>query len=321
MGGPAVDLIAQPFTHRRTIYGLVERQNLPGLFRTFDFASPDTHSPQRFTTTVPQQALFLMNSPFVGEQARLLAASPEIQSAGDVPQGVTRLYRRVLGRAPTEAELRLARRLCGRRGGEPRRRRSFGNMATAPGTPAAAGSRVSAHLGHWTGDSVARRRRPIPIPCCCIWRLRPTADIPARRWRWSAVGRAADGAVTVEGTLEHPDAHGDGVEAAFVVSSRQGVVGRWIAEHNQAGTSVERVEVTRGDTIDFVVDARKNDSYDSFRWAPRLRLLARRWPAGRLRSRRGTPGPTSMVRLPPHPDAWARVAQVLLLTNEFVFLD
>ena len=51
-------------------------QNLPGTFRSFDLALPDTHAPQRFTTTVPQQALFLMNSPFVIEQAKALPRDP-----------------------------------------------------------------------------------------------------------------------------------------------------------------------------------------------------------------------------------------------------
>ena len=51
------------------MYGLIDRTNLPGTFRVFDMASPDTHSPRRFQTTVPQQALFLLNSPFVQEQA------------------------------------------------------------------------------------------------------------------------------------------------------------------------------------------------------------------------------------------------------------
>ena len=68
-GGPAVNITGPQYSKRRTIYGQVERQNLPAMFRTFDFATPDTHSPQRFTTTVPQQALFLLNSPFVLEQA------------------------------------------------------------------------------------------------------------------------------------------------------------------------------------------------------------------------------------------------------------
>ena len=48
-GGPAVELFKAPFTRRRSIYGFVERQNLPGALRTFDFASPDTHCPQRLS--------------------------------------------------------------------------------------------------------------------------------------------------------------------------------------------------------------------------------------------------------------------------------
>ena len=78
LGGPAIDIFAKPYSKRRTIYGLIERQNLPGVLRTFDFATPDTHSPKRFVTTVPQQALYLMNNPFVVEQARRLAGRPDV---------------------------------------------------------------------------------------------------------------------------------------------------------------------------------------------------------------------------------------------------
>ncbi len=69
MYGPAVDIATTPFTGRRTLYGFIDRQNLPGLFRAFDFPNPDATSPQHYLTTVPQQALFLLNSPFVLEQA------------------------------------------------------------------------------------------------------------------------------------------------------------------------------------------------------------------------------------------------------------
>jgi len=72
MGGHAVDIVGTNYSTRRTVYGFIDRQNLPGLFRTFDFASPDTTSPQRFNTTVPQQALFLLNSPFAVDQTRNL---------------------------------------------------------------------------------------------------------------------------------------------------------------------------------------------------------------------------------------------------------
>ena len=60
-----------PFAQNgRSIYGFIDRQNLPGVFRTFDFASPDATVGQRHTTATPPQALFLMNAPFVVEQAR-----------------------------------------------------------------------------------------------------------------------------------------------------------------------------------------------------------------------------------------------------------
>jgi hypothetical protein len=109
VGGRPVDLFKAPFTTRRSVYGAIDRSNLPGTFRVFDVASPDQHSPQRFLTTVPQQALFLMNSPFVQEQAKALAARPEMTSAAAPDAKVAALYRLALGRAPTPAELALGR--------------------------------------------------------------------------------------------------------------------------------------------------------------------------------------------------------------------
>ena len=73
IGGRPVELTTAPFPSRRAVYGFIDRQDLPNLFRVFDIASPDQSSPRRPRTTVPQQALFLMNSPFVVEQAK---ASP-----------------------------------------------------------------------------------------------------------------------------------------------------------------------------------------------------------------------------------------------------
>ena len=104
IGGRPVDLFKAPFTTRRSVYGFIDRSNLPGTFRVFDLASPDQHSPQRFQTTVPQQALFLLNSPFVVEQSKALAA----RSTGAGSEKVKSLYRLALGRNPTREELALA---------------------------------------------------------------------------------------------------------------------------------------------------------------------------------------------------------------------
>jgi hypothetical protein len=79
----------------------VDRQSLPNLFRAFDFASPDQSAERRPLTTVPQQALFAMNAPFVHEQAKALAART---ADPDPAMRVARLYRTVLLRDPAEAE-------------------------------------------------------------------------------------------------------------------------------------------------------------------------------------------------------------------------
>ncbi len=102
-GGPGVEITKGPFPTRRSIYGFIDRQNLPGLFRTFDFASPDTSTPQRYATTVPQQALFLMNGPFVVEQAKAFAARPDVAGQGSDQARLQRMHLLAYGR-PADAE-------------------------------------------------------------------------------------------------------------------------------------------------------------------------------------------------------------------------
>jgi len=109
MFGRAVELTKSPFPRRRAVYGFIDRQDLPNLFRVFDIASPDQSSPRRPRTTVPQQALFLMNSPFVVEQAQSLAARPEVAAAESDDAKIAALYRLVLTRQPDTDELVIGR--------------------------------------------------------------------------------------------------------------------------------------------------------------------------------------------------------------------
>ncbi|MFZ9791450.1 MAG: PSD1 and planctomycete cytochrome C domain-containing protein [Gemmataceae bacterium] len=101
--GKSVEMFAAPFNTRRALYAFIDRQNLPGILRTFDFALPDTHSPKRFETTVPQQALFMMNSPFVLEQG--LAFSQRFENAPDEDARLVAMYRQAYQRQPTSEEL------------------------------------------------------------------------------------------------------------------------------------------------------------------------------------------------------------------------
>jgi hypothetical protein len=107
MFGRADDITKAPYPHRRTVYGFVERQNLPGVFRNFDFASPDASCPRRFITTVPQQALFFMNSDFAVEQARALIARPEVTSQQMTVDRINTMYRLLFQRQPSAEEQRM----------------------------------------------------------------------------------------------------------------------------------------------------------------------------------------------------------------------
>src|SRR5207302_7031976 len=93
VGGPPVTDMTAPSASRRTVYGFIDRLNLPGLFRTFDFPSPDATSPQRSTTTIAPQALFLMNNPFVLESARRVLQRPEVAAEKDPGKRVEQRYR------------------------------------------------------------------------------------------------------------------------------------------------------------------------------------------------------------------------------------
>jgi hypothetical protein len=94
---------------RRTLYGRIDRLNLPGLYRTFDFPDPNATSPKRDATTVPPQALFLMNHPFILTASKTLASRPDVTGASEVPARVDRLYHLLYGRGATDEERELAR--------------------------------------------------------------------------------------------------------------------------------------------------------------------------------------------------------------------
>jgi len=88
----------------RSVYVPVLRNMLPEMFETFDFPEPSETKGVRDVTTVPTQALFMMNSRSVIEQAR--AAATKLLAADETPeQRVTRAYLQVLNRQPTAAEL------------------------------------------------------------------------------------------------------------------------------------------------------------------------------------------------------------------------
>jgi len=94
---------------RRSVYTPAFRNRRLELFEVFDFADINASIGQRAVTTVAPQALYLMNHPFVIEQAKL-AAVQTLRIEGDDGARIDHAYRRTLGRLPTKAERALATR-------------------------------------------------------------------------------------------------------------------------------------------------------------------------------------------------------------------
>ena len=105
-----VDPAALPSnSNRRTVYAMIDRANLPEMFTTFDFANPEISTGERVLTTVPQQALFMMNSPFIAEQVRSLFERKDFPRTGSDEDKVRFIFKTALQRSPTARELETAR--------------------------------------------------------------------------------------------------------------------------------------------------------------------------------------------------------------------
>jgi hypothetical protein len=121
VGGPSANL-DDPAMTRRTLYGQVSRKQPAPLLRLFDVPEATRHAEQRSTTTTAVQQLFYLNSPFVRAQAAAVVEAVAPEDCGDDP-AIRSVFRRVLGRDPSDRETALARGLLDRGEGlEPRER-------------------------------------------------------------------------------------------------------------------------------------------------------------------------------------------------------
>lgn len=303
LGGKPVTITTAPFAPRRTIYAQIDRQNLPGLFRTFDLAGPDAHAPQRAETTTPQQSLFLMNSPFVLQLAKHLE-----KDAAAVSDPIGWLYRRVLLRDPIALERAEAS--------------SFLENAPPPPQPAwahgyggidAQGHVVRTPLPHrdnktWCGGP------DMPDPVLGYALLHDQGGHPGSQTNqmvirsWTAPETMR---VTVQGRVSVPSKQSNGVEA-WVTSSRTGLLKHLVVlPVVPLDIGLTDLTVEAGETLHFVVGNHGANSFDSFLWAPTIQSESRRWAAADAFT--AEPG----TRISP----LGQLAQVLLLSNEFAFVD
>jgi hypothetical protein len=314
-GGKSSELL-DAANHRRTVYAFVDRQFLPGVLRTFDFANPDLHVAVRHETTVPQQGLFFLNGPFAAQRARELA-----QGSRDLPaqDRIRHLHQALFQRNPTAAELGTGLR--------------FIQQSVEAEAQRAKPPEPSLWLhGFGEYDETTRRLKsfkPLPHFTGTAWQgaesfpggetgwaqLTATGGHPGNTRafacirRWTAPSKAT---VSFSGTLIHEPTEGDGVRG-FVLSSRHGTLASATVHHSRAELAANAIELEAGDTLDFLVDIGGGLGYDQFLWNPVVTSNSTTWEAAR-----GFNGPVNST----HPlDPWEQYAHVLLLTNEFAFVD
>lgn len=112
VGGPSFNVTEEPFIFRRTAYAYIDRGNMPDVLMQFDMSNPSEPNSKRTSTIVPQQALFLMNSPLVAQIVQKISHRPELQQAvlseKNTDKGIATVFKIILQRTPNALEKKMA---------------------------------------------------------------------------------------------------------------------------------------------------------------------------------------------------------------------
>ncbi|MBE2285323.1 MAG: PSD1 domain-containing protein [Prosthecobacter sp.] len=99
-------------SHRRSVYLPVIRDHLPDVLEQFDVANPNLVTGDRDVTNVPLQVLYLLNGPFVQEQAAALAKRL-MKEKQTLPERVRCAFSLCFSRLPDAREQHLAEKFFG----------------------------------------------------------------------------------------------------------------------------------------------------------------------------------------------------------------
>ena len=108
--------IYTPEDWRRMVYGTVVRQRPDTVFGSFDCPDGGQIAPKRGRSLTPLQALNLLNSPFIMQQAGFFAARLRCEARDDVPAQVRRAFALAFQREPDAAEMEASARCAQEQG-------------------------------------------------------------------------------------------------------------------------------------------------------------------------------------------------------------
>lgn len=321
-GGRSVVLDEQAADSRRSVYGFIDRYHLATTFVSFDVPHPDHHAPKRVETTVPQQALFLLNSPLLIRRAESLANDPELQKLTDERSRIEWIYRKIHQRDPTAAETAEALEW-------------LSETDAADYAPRLGGSWEVRYASDV--DGVLSEETIFPLFHENSWRTGPDLASSPIRWihatpdgghtadgyslilRWRAGG---SGEVKMAGNIKRTQQGGSTLEWKIFDNGKP-LTTQPLPPNQTSTISGGWIKVSAGSTVDFVLRAPENVNNASVGW--NLRILGRETPdappvdLGNFKNQfPKTNDPTTEAK-PGSP--WADLIQMLWASNEFNFID
>jgi hypothetical protein len=326
VGGKAVPITGtEPAGLRRTVYGFVDRKFLPSLYRNFDFPDPSFSAPKRSRSVLTPRALILLNSPWIVDGAKSLAADL-LKSHSEDPTRVAELYRRVLQRSPTEREVERALAYLADYPADDLVRPEIRDWQYGYGTFDDKAGKVTefASLGgfdgkQWKGKPKSGDGKSGDVTLDAQGGDPGPSDRLSSIRRWTA---PLEGSVNITAELSHADDKSDGVSAR-IVSSRVGLLGSWDARRNAVATELTNVAVKKGEVLDFLVAGIGSKDVSAYRWAPTITM-----PTSEMPGMRGMPRRWD-ARLdfadPSKPlkplTAWEELVQILLISPETAMME
>lgn len=311
-GGHPVDVMNLHSTNYRSVYGYLDREKIPGALKNFDFPSPQVTCETRIKTVVPQQGLFLMNSKLVTDLSKVISES--LKNIPSDEEKVKHLFKQTLSRSPSDIELDKALGFINNQGYK------F-NYKSA---------KFEYGIARLENDKLTQFKR-FEFFKDHIWRFK--GKFPHKTYEYASLSKDGghpggdfpvvrrisvfqDGTVTLKGSLHHPAKDGDGVEAYLFKNGQQ--VKKWHSKHARKRTDSGIIEIKAGDIIELAVAPGKTHSFDTYTWNKELVFNHGGTEdvvdlKEAFNGHQGKEGSNYSV--------WDGLSQVMLMSNEFLYVD
>jgi len=289
---------------------------IPDVFVNFDAGNLSSSIERRPVSSVPQQALYLLNDEFLLNQAMKMANRSDIQFL-EGHEWIRALYHLAYLRDPKQEEIdKLLSFMHSKKIDLPRIKAYQWEYGFGYYDSKTKKVEKFNKFTHFTGRS---------------WRMGKVYPHPKYRYvdlsgdgghtgipeytavrRWTA---PMSGDLTISGLLIHRREAGDGVHG-IIRSNIKGLLGEWHSFNKKETETKTKLRVEKDEVIDFITYCGKGTNSDSYKWDPMLSLKTKEdkhvWQASEHFS--GEKGKKLLNQR-------EALAQIILMSNEFHFVD